>query len=258
MREQYDAPMSVRQMHNVGVNVVELICTVVTMPVEILLRPQYGTRYFPLPVAFFSAMLMILIPVISSLATGLIHLNPFAGPPPAPVGLFGFSSLTTLFFFLMLLHAVRLWRRTIYMELELNSQFEGPPLPFFRFIPGSRSFWFTRIVLEPIFVFIAASVLEILFILQSGLTTYLHIAAFMLMVKNFIGWFRAWEYIRTMMDMRFAGPIIAKLAQNEATEDDLAPIHLASFPKNLAPEIREAAVDHIARAYSPNSPISNH
>jgi hypothetical protein len=32
------------------------------MPVETLLRPWYGTRYYPPPVVFFSAVLMILIP----------------------------------------------------------------------------------------------------------------------------------------------------------------------------------------------------
>ena len=46
--------------------------------------------------------------------------------------------------------------------------------------------------------------------------------------------------------------IIAKLVENQATEDDLAPIHLASFPKNLSPEMREAAVSHIARQFSPD------
>jgi hypothetical protein len=52
------------------------------------------------------------------------------------------------------------------------------------------------------------------------------------------------------MDARFAGPIIAKLVENRATEEDLATVHLASFPKNLSPDLREAAVSHIARAYS--------
>jgi hypothetical protein len=34
---------------------------------------------------------------------------------------------------------------------------------------------------------------------------------------------------------------------------NLATIHLASFPSNLAPDIREAAVSHIARVYSPTA-----
>jgi len=50
--------------------------------------------------------------------------------------------------------------------------------------------------------------------------------------------------------MRFAGPTIAKLSENQATDEDLATIHLASFPKNLSTDLREAAVSHIARAFS--------
>lgn len=52
------------------------------------------------------------------------------------------------------------------------------------------------------------------------------------------------------MDARFAGPIVAALAENRETEEDLASIHLASFPKDLAPDIRKAAVSHIARIFS--------
>jgi len=43
-------------------------------------------------------------------------------------------------------------------------------LVFFQLLPKSSSFWFTRIVLEPAVVLIAATVLGRLFIFQSGLT----------------------------------------------------------------------------------------
>jgi hypothetical protein len=52
------------------------------------------------------------------------------------------------------------------------------------------------------------------------------------------------------MDMKFAGPIIAKLADGSSDDDELGSINLASFPKNLPPDIRKAAVRHIARAFS--------
>jgi hypothetical protein len=71
-----------------------------------------------------------------------------------------------------------------------------------------------------------------------------------LAMKNFIGWYRGWEYIRNILDMKYAAPIIAKLVDNTATEADLAPIHMASFPKNLPDDIRQAAASHIARAFS--------
>jgi hypothetical protein len=68
-------------------------------------------------------------------------------------------------------------------------------------------------------------------------------------MKNFIGFYRAWEYIRNILDTRNAGPIIAKMSMGTASQADLAPIHMASFPKNVSEDIRKSAVSHLARAY---------
>ena len=179
---------------------------------------------------------------------------PFHGPVPPPPGMFGISSLSSLYFFLVFLHGFRIWRRMIYMELEDHSEYEGPPLPFFHLIPGSGSFWFTRVVIEPLFVFIGTSVLEGMHIFQPGLGTYLHLAALMLAMKTFIAWYRTWEYVRKILDTKFGGHLIAKLVENKASESDLAPIHLAGLPKNISPEVRQTALAHIARAYQTDIP----
>jgi hypothetical protein len=248
-QQQNAQAMSIEQLHNFALNVVHFVCSIFTMPIEVILRPQYGTRYFPIPVTFFSAILMILLPFLSSMATGVTHMIPFSGPAQPPQGLFGLASLSSLYFFLVLLHGLRLWRRMVYMDLEKHSQYEGPPLPFFRLIPGSRSFWFTRIVLEPAFVFVLASVLESISIIQSGLSFYLHVAALMLVVRNYIYWYRVWEMIRAWMDAAALGPIVSSYADGKATEDDLAPVHLASLPKDLSPEVRRWAVMNIVRSF---------
>jgi hypothetical protein len=253
MLPQQEPPaMSFAQMQQTAMNVVENLCSIVCMPVEIVLRPLYGTRYFPVPIAFFSAMMMIFLPFLSATATAVTNMIPFHTSRP-PAGLFGIGSFAMLYFFLSFLQGFRLWRRMVHMEMEQNSTFEGPPLPFFRLIPGNR-FWLTRIVLEPLFILVSAWILEHLFLIQSGLGTYLDFAAFTLAMKNFCVWYHQWEYIRNLMDMRFAAPIIAKLSRNEATEDELAPIHLASFPKNIAQDIRQEAVSHIARLFSSKDP----
>ena len=244
--------MNVSQLQDSAMNLVDALCSILSRPVEMILRPWHGTRYFPVAVIAFSTLLMIMMPVVSALFTSVVSMIPFSSARP-PIGLFGIGSLAKLYFLLSFGHSIRLYRRMIHMELEQNSEFEGPPLPFFQLIPGSSSFWRTRILLEPGLVIILATVLGRIFIFQSDLTLYLQIAGLALAMKNFIGWYRAWEYIRTLMDMRFAGPIIARLAENSATENDLATVHLASFPKNLAPDIRAAAVSHIARTFAADS-----
>ena len=240
---------NIEQLQNVAMNVVENFCGIVAMPVEIIIRPHYGTRYYPVPVTFFSCVMMILLPLFSAMATGIVNMIPFSHAR-APIGLFSIGSLSQLFFLLLFIHGIRLYRRMIDMSREQNSEFEGPPLPFFQLIPGTDSFWRTRILIEPAVVFITGTVLGRFYIFQSGLATYVQIAALMLTMKSFVAWFRQWEYLRKIMDARFAGPIIAKLVDNRATEEDMATVHLASFPKNLAPDLREAAVAHIARAFT--------
>jgi len=251
-----ESPMNINQLQQFAMNVVENVCSIFTMPVEIVLRPQYGTRYFPVPIFFFSALLMFLLPWFSSAADGLIGMIPFHGDVPRPVGMFGIASLSSLYFFLIFLHSFRLWRRMIYTHLEDHSEYEGPALPFFYLIPGSRSFWFTRIVIEPAFVFVGSTVLEGFHIFQSGLSTYMHLAALMLAMKEFIAWYRNWEYIRKMIDARFLGPIIAKLIDNTASSDELAKAHFAGFPKNLSADIRAAAAAYMARLFSTQVPTS--
>lgn len=47
-----------------------------------------------------------------------------------------------------------------------------------------------------------------------------------------------------------ARPSAAKLLDNKATESELATIHLAGLPKNIAPDLRQTAASPIARAFS--------
>lgn len=241
--------MGIQQLNNVAMNVVEFGCAIVVRPAELILRPWHGTRYFSPPVIFGSTMMMAILPIIAVLTAGVSQLIPGA-QGHAPVGLFGILELAKLYFVLSLVHSARLWRRMIHMEQEMLSEYEGAPLPFFQLFPKSGSFWFTRIVLEPIFLFAAATVLGRLFIFQSGLTLYFQFAALMLAMKAFIGWYRAWEYLRTLMDTAFIGPIISKMLQNNASSDELATIHLSSFPENISPEMRQTALRHIARIVS--------
>ena len=52
------------------------------------------------------------------------------------------------------------------------------------------------------------------------------------------------------MDTKFMGPKIAAFAENPSDDDDLGSFHMATFPKDLPPDIRNAALKHIARVVS--------
>ena len=248
MNPQQRESTPIDQMQNVAMNVVETFCSIVCMPVEIILRPQYGTRYFPVYVTFLSCLLMIFLPVFSTLTTTVMSMIPFTHMA-VPVGVFDIWSLSKLFYLLLLLHGLRLWRRMIYMDLETFSQFEGPALPFFRLLPGGRSFYLVRILWEPLAVFVLASLLQHLLIISSGLGTFLQFAALMLAMKCYVLWYRAWEFARNLLDMQNAGPLLGRIADNEASQDELATMHLASLPKTLSPELRQKTVSYISGAW---------
>lgn len=242
--------MSLDQLENTALNVVDALCSIFSMPVELILRPWHGTRYFPVSVRFFASVMMLLLPAIAGMADMLLHMIPFARIAPS-FGLFGIGALARVYFLLSLVHGVRLWKRMLHMETEIHSQYEGPPLPFFKLVPGRKSFWFIRIVWEPAFVFVAAIILTNLLIFQPGLGIFLQMSALSLAMKNFIGWYREWQYLRVLLDMRNSGPIIGKLIHDEATEDELSQFHLASFPKNVSPDLKQAAVDRLKTMFSP-------
>jgi len=242
----------VEHLQNNAMEFVHALCSVICLPVEVFLRPGYGTRYFPAPITFFSTVMMILLPAIITLFTNFMRMLPLTQPQPA-TGMFGLSDYAHVYFIVAMVHGFRLWRRMLNPAREQHSEYEGPALPVFQWIPRGGSFWFVRIVLEPVTVLIAAVILPDFYIVQADLSLYLKLAALALFAKNFISWFRAWEYIRKILDTRISGPIIGKLIDNEATDEELAPMHLASFPKNIDPEIRRAAAKQIARAYSQDS-----
>jgi len=243
----------INQLQDVAINAVCFFCSVLCMPVEIILRPKYGTRYFPPAVLFFAAVMMLFLPLISAATTAVTHMIPFMGAPP-PQGMFDIGSLSKLFFLLSFIHSIRLYRRMIHMETEQFSWYEGPPLFFIQLIPGTKSFWFTRIAIEPALVFVTAMVLNTLFIFQSGLTHFLYLAALALAMKQFTHWYRSWELLRGILDSRNTGPLISKFIENTATEEDLSVIHLASFPKSTPPDLRKAAAVHVARIYGETVP----
>src|SRR5579863_2828067 len=137
--------LGIDNIQETAMNVIYNVASIVTLPVEIFIRPWHGTRYFSAPIAFLSAMMLIVASAFLGIATsvaGMIPLVQIRGP----VGMYGLGSFTSLFFLASIAHGFRLWRRMIHMELEENSTYEGPALFFFALLPRGSSFWFVRII----------------------------------------------------------------------------------------------------------------
>jgi hypothetical protein len=246
-QQSQQSATDINHWQNMMLNFTHNICGIFTVFIEMGLRPQYGSTYFPPIIQLCAAGLMVVLPVLGGLWEGVSHMVPFMGAS-ASMGLFGMGTLSKLFFLGSFIHGFRVWRRMTHMESEKFSYFEGPALPIFRIVPGS--FWIVRIVYEPVFVFVSAIVLENFFILQPGAAHFLMLSAVMLAMKEYTAWYMQWQVLRELMDMRNVGPIIAKVVDNSATEDELATVHLASIPKDIPEDLRRETATHIARAFT--------
>jgi hypothetical protein len=229
-------------------NLLYAFCSVVTMPVEMALRLRYGSRYFNPLIMMACFLMMIFLPIFFTLGGAALRMVPLLRFH-ASYGMLGMTGLSKLFFLGSFIHGIRIWRRMLHMEREENSLYEGPPLPFFQLLPGA-SFWRVRIVYEPAFLFVLSIVLQNFFILEPGAAHFLTISAFLLAMKQYCAWYAQWQFLRELLDMRHAGPIIAKLMENQATENDLAKLHMASLPKELPEDVRRSVIARIARIFS--------
>jgi hypothetical protein len=243
---QQSGELNINQIEETAMNIVYNVASIVTLPVECFLRVHFGTRYFAAPIAFMSAMMLIIASAFVGVATSAAQMIPFAHVQ-GPVGLYGLGSFTGLFFLASFIHGIRTWRRMIHLHLEVCSTFEGPPLFFFQLLPRAESFWFCRLVYEPVFVVALAVLLARLHIIQTPLEVYLQLAAIFLAMKSYVSWYKTWAYIRGVLDMRNCAPVIAKMLDDSASETELARAHLARLPKDLPADIRRDTAAHIAR-----------
>jgi hypothetical protein len=226
------------------------VATVVSLPVEIALRLEYGTEYFTPMQIFFATLMMLFLPVAIAILDAISQWIPFLGGG-VTVGVFGIWTLSKIFFVGAAVHTARICRRIAHMELEENSWFAGPPLPIFSILPFG--WWTTRIAIEPLFVLLLALTLQNLFVLQGAAAHYLMAAAVALALKESLDWFSQWQYVRHLMNLKYLGPRIARIADNTATDEDHAILNVASLSKDLPEDMRQSAAVYLAHAISPEA-----
>ncbi len=84
--------MSLDQFQDAGTNIVFMFTSIFTRPLELLLRPWHGSRYFSPIVIFLSSALMLLLPAFTATTQAVVGMIPF-GPHFAVVPRFDIASL---------------------------------------------------------------------------------------------------------------------------------------------------------------------
>jgi hypothetical protein len=252
-QQQQQGGFNIWQMEEVAIGLLQLFTGIFSRPVDLICRPWHGTRFFQTPVLFFSSVVMLFLPIFSAVGDGIGHMVPFMPHAPVASG-FDIGDFAKLYFLLTFIHAFRIYRLMLHPERESHSEFEGKPLFPFYLLPGAIRFFPVRIVFEPAGVFIAATILGNFGIITSGLQMFLHFAAICMAMRAFLDWYAFWLFRRRLLDQQAVAPLLSKMVQNTATDEELAPIHLASFPKDSTPEFRKETAFYIARAYDVRIP----
>jgi len=254
MQQQSPSLLNPNTLQDAAQNILLFVSSIISKSADMAVRPFFSTQYYPPAVDAFAFLLILLIAGINTAFFSLTHIIPLVAAPPPPPGLFDLWTLVKVTFLLQIFHRGRLFLRMVHMERERFSWYEGPPLPIIYLLPGGKSFWTQRVLLEPALVFAAASVLQHVFIFQSSLATFLQVSAVALSVKQSLHWYSTWEVRRNAMDIANAAPLMSAFIQGTASEQELEQVHLASFPKDSTPEIRRIAAQHVARSYGQTIP----
>lgn len=243
------SPLNINSLQDAAQNLLLFLASIVSKTADMIVRPFFGTRYYPPAVDAFAFLLLLIVASVHSAALEMTHMIPFVMGPPPPQGMFDLWWLVKISFLAQIVHRIRLFRRMVDVSREKFSWYEGPALPILKLIPGNKSFWRSRILIEPALVFAAASMLQHLFIFQSSVATFLQVSAVALCIKQSLHWYMSWQVMRDVIDATNGAPLMSAFIENSATDEELAPVHLASFPKDTTPEIRRVAAIQVARAY---------
>ena len=187
------------------------IAGIVTMPIEMWLRPWFGTTYFH-PIT--GGLAWIGIQLLAALAV--------IGRPAHSHAPIGMGVLVMLFWFTWLAHSPRIWRRIHNMDLEDDSDDEGEALPIFRPLPyyGWGS---TRIVYEPLLVALSGALLAGVGLAEPSVGLYLLIVAFALLLKNIIRWYDVFRMLRELRNIRFRAQLLQQTMTGRALQTTIAP-----------------------------------
>jgi hypothetical protein len=154
------SPLNINNLQDAAQNLLLFLASIVSKTADMIVRPFFGTRYYAPAVDAFAFLLLLIVASVHTAAVEMTHMIPFVTGPPPPQGMFDLWWLVRISFLAQIIHRIRLFRRMMDVSREKFSWYEGPALPILKLIPGNKSFWRSRILIEPAIVFAAASVLQ--------------------------------------------------------------------------------------------------
>lgn len=73
--------MNLNQLQDTAMDVVRTFCAILTRPVELILRPRHGSRYFSPVVIFGSTLVMMILPLFWAMGFMALRMIPLIHVP---------------------------------------------------------------------------------------------------------------------------------------------------------------------------------
>lgn len=218
----FAALQSPDQMMKALAGLAKNVCSLLTFPFEMLLRPWFGTRYFHI------ILMLLSLPCWQAIgfACGL-----FGGRA------YGAIVLVAAIWAGCMYNGYRIWKLMLHPEKEKDSEFEGDPI-----LRLSDSWAKQRIVFEPLCIFGAAVVFKLLGFANLILMLCLMASAAALSLKSIITWYEGWSYVRDMLDQQSRIPIIQQISAGKPAPKSIGRFTLSAIPANTDPRAKAAIV----------------
>jgi len=218
------------QATRIALQFVKGFSDMLSLLIQLFLRPNFGSRYIHPFVGILAGLgnnMLFTFGVVKHVTT---HSR----------GLIGVSTLVVLFWLATIFHTRRIFRRVMHPETEADSEEDGGS--WFRHASWTRS----RILYEPLSVFLAAIVFYALHITDLFASIYLAVMAIALAMKSSILWFEAWSVIRDLMDKQHRMPILESISQGKPAPETIGGFVLAGIPPSTSAKDRAAIAGKMA------------
>ncbi|MEQ1883693.1 MAG: hypothetical protein ABL967_01435 [Bryobacteraceae bacterium] len=202
------------------------VCSLLTFPFEMLLRPWFGSRYFHI------ILMALSLPCWQAicLASGI-----FGGRA------YGAFALVIAIWCGCVYNGFRIWRLMLHPQQEKDSEREGDPI-----VELSSSWAIQRIVYEPLGILIAAILFKLIGIFNLILALCVAASAAALCLKNIITWYEAWTYLRDMLDQQGRIPIIQAISAGQPVPKSIGRFTLSSIPVGTSPKTQAVIASGLA------------
>jgi hypothetical protein len=185
------SPDSFQGMINFGMDAVHFVASIFAAPFEMALRRRIGSRYQHPVVLALAALPPVLMWAASVAAGKFVNVSN---------GLIGMGTLYLVFQLLYWLHVIHVVRVFANPEKEEISYEDGKPAPFWKLLLKGQSWAMVRFVYEPLTMLGLGIVLPVLGILTPAAGMYFVFGAFALFLKTLFIYYKAWEYLRDILD----------------------------------------------------------